>query len=107
MPISPKKDDSSVNGEGLVFTADLLPFATRGYLPEISLVAAIFEDAVRCVRRAKGSVTHGDSSAAREWMASERIDWPFAFRNVCDFLGVDANVVRMRLRIAGSRGSNR
>jgi hypothetical protein len=65
--------------------------------PEISLVAAIVEDAVRCALRSDGSVTHRDSSDATEWMGSERPDLRFAFLNVCDFLGVDAQVARARL----------
>jgi hypothetical protein len=74
-----------------------LPERTATSLPEISLVAAIFDDAVRCARRSGLSVTHRQSEEALEWIASERRDWPFAFANVCDFLGMDAHVVRMRL----------
>ena len=85
--------------DDIVFTANLLPQGTRVCQPEISLVAAIFADAVHCVRRAGGGVTHRQSSEASEWIASERRDWPFAFVNVCDFLGVDAKMVRTRLRV--------
>jgi hypothetical protein len=74
------------------------------FVPEISLVAAVFEDAVNCVRRGSRGVTHRQSSEASEWIASERSDWPFAFLNVCDFLGLDAKVVRTRLRIGSERG---
>jgi hypothetical protein len=51
-------------------------------------------------------VTHRQSSEAFEWIASERRDWPFAFVNVCDLLGVDAKAVRKRLRIAEKGGGN-
>ncbi len=85
--------------DAIVLTANLLPNETRTCLPEISLVAAIFEDAVRCVQRASRGVTHDQSSEAFEWIASDRRDWPFAFVNVCDFLGVNATAVRKRLRI--------
>jgi hypothetical protein len=54
----------------------------------MSLMAAIFKDALRCTRRVNGSVTHRDSSEAAEWIASERSDRPFAFVNVCEVLGV-------------------
>jgi hypothetical protein len=69
----------------------------RARLPEISLLAAIFEDAVRCVRRTRGGLTHRDSKDAADWIASGRSDWPFSFVNVCDLLGLDAEVVRARL----------
>ena len=93
------KDDLSLADDGIVFNANVLPHGARGWLPEISLVAAIFEDAVRCVQRASGGMTHRESSEAFQWIASERRDWPFAFVNVCDFLGVDVKTVRTRLRV--------
>jgi hypothetical protein len=92
-------DQSTVGDCGIVFTANLFPRGTRVFLPEISLIAAIFEDAVHCVQRASRGITHRQFSEAVEWIASERCDWPFAFVNVCDLLGVDANTVRKRLRI--------
>src|SRR5437016_5164174 len=92
-PDQATRDDSTSADDGIVFTANLVPYGTRGLLPEVSLVAAIFEDAVRCVQRASGGVTHRQSSEAFEWIASERRDWPFAFVNVCDFLGVNAKAV--------------
>lgn len=101
-----EKYDSVIGGDGVVFTANLLPDGTRVCMPEISLVAAIFEDAVRCVQRAGRGVTHRQSSDASEWIASERRDWPFAFLNICDFLGVDATVVRARLRIGNESASH-
>jgi hypothetical protein len=93
----PTKNDFTNADDGSVFTANLLAHETRVCLPEISLVAAIFEDAIRCAQRASSGVTHRQSSEAFEWIASERRDWPFAFVNLCDFLGVDAKAVRKRL----------
>jgi hypothetical protein len=95
---SDARGDATTAEKDIVFTVNLPSARARGVcFPEISLVAAIFEDAVRCARRANGGVTHRDSSEAVEWIASERSDWPFAFVNVCEFLGVDAQVVRARL----------
>jgi hypothetical protein len=94
------RNDSTLSDDG----GGVLPSSQRGArvrLPEVSLVAAIFEDAVRCAQRTGRSVTHRQSEEAHEWIASERRDWPFAFVNVCDFLGVDAERVRMQLRIGG------
>jgi hypothetical protein len=92
-------DDSTIADDGIVFTANLSPYGTRVCRPEISLVAAVFEDAVRCVQRGSPGVTHQQSADALEWIGSERRDWPFDFVNVCDFLGMDAKAVRTRLRI--------
>jgi hypothetical protein len=96
-PDQAASDDSTIADEGIVFTANFSPHGTR-VCPEISLVAAVFEDAVRCVQRGSRGVTHQQSSDAFEWIASERRDWPFDFVNVCDFLGMDAKAVRTRLR---------
>jgi len=91
--------DQKILGDDIVFSASLLPQGAQACLPEISLVAAIFEDAVHCARRDGRAVTHRQKSEASEWIASERRDWPFAFVNVCDVLGMDAKVVRTRLRV--------
>jgi hypothetical protein len=96
-------DHATIADGGIALTANLLPHGTRGCLPEFSLVAAIFEDAVRCVHRASRGVTDRQFLDAVEWIASERGDWPFAFVHVCGFLGVDAAAVRKRLRIWDER----
>src|ERR1051326_5002523 len=98
-PEQTASDDATIADDGIVFTANLTPHGTRVCRPEISLVAAVFEDAVRCVQRGSRGVTHQQSSDACEWIASERRDWPFDFVNGCDFLGMDAKAVRTRLRI--------
>jgi hypothetical protein len=103
-PDQATSDYSTIADDGIVFSANLPAQGTRVCLPEISLVAAIFEDAVRCLQRASRGVTHRQFSEAFDWIASERRDWPFAFVNVCDLLGVDAKAVRKRLRI-GDEGS--
>jgi hypothetical protein len=92
------RKDTAIADDGIEFPADLLPGAQL-FLPEISLVAAIFEDAVRCVQRAHLGVRNREWLEAFEWIASERHDWPFAFVNVCEFLGVDPSGVRARLGV--------
>jgi hypothetical protein len=87
---------------GIALTANLLPHGPRVRLSELSLVAAIFEDAVRCVHRASRGVTHRQFLDAVEWIASERGDWPFAFIHVCGF-SAGAAAVRKRLRICDER----
>ena len=73
------------------------------------LAAAVFEDALRCLMRnadAHCGRRWREFEAARSWFKDDRRDWPFAFVNVCDFLGVNAKAVRTRLR-AGSAGASR
>jgi hypothetical protein len=106
-PDQPASDDSTIADAGIVFTANFSPRGTGGSSPEISLVAAVFEDAVRCVQRGSRGVTYQQSSDALEWIASEQRDWPFDFVNVCDFLGMDAKAVRTRLRIYDVRPHSR
>jgi hypothetical protein len=90
---------------GIAFTANLLAPGTSACLPEISLVAAMLEDAVRCVQLANRGVTRRQFLNAFEWIASERCDWPFAFVNVCGFLKMDPAAVRKHLRIWGERAA--
>jgi hypothetical protein len=92
-------NDAAIADDGTEFLASLLRPGAQLFLPEISLVAAMFEDAVRCVRRARPGVTNREWLEAFEWIASERHDWPFAFVNVCDFLGLDSSGVRARLGV--------
>jgi hypothetical protein len=89
----------AIADDGIECRANLPRRGAQLFLPEISLVAAILEDAVRCVQRARPSVTNRQWREAFEWIASERHDWPFAFVNICDFLGVDSRGVRARLGV--------
>jgi hypothetical protein len=102
--------DQATSDRSTIANGGIARAASVSCLPEISLVAALFEDAVCCAQRASRSVTHQQSWEAREWFASERSDWPFAFVNVCDLLGIDAKAVRKylgiderRARVAGPR----
>jgi hypothetical protein len=63
------RNDSTLSDDG----GGVLPSSQRGArvrLPEVSLVAAIFEDAIRCAQRTGRSVTHRQSEEAHEWIAS-------------------------------------
>jgi hypothetical protein len=67
----------------------------------MQLVAAILEDALLLITRQAG-VRRGrrrkDFLDAWNWLWNERRDWPFAFKNVCDLLALDASAVRRRVR---------
>jgi hypothetical protein len=72
-------------------------------LPEVDLVAAILEEAVRCIQGPNRSVTRRQHQEALQWITVERHDWPFSFINVCKLLGMDAGAVRSGLGVPGSR----
>ena len=97
----------AIADDGVELTANLSPRRAAVWLPEISLVAAVFKDAVRCAQRAGGGVTHEQSAEALEWIASERSDWAFSFVNVCDVLGMDVDAVRKSLQGDGHRHHRR
>ena len=68
--------------------------------PEMHLVAAILEDAVSCLTRNAGARRgrrRRELVEARTWFQDECREWPFAFVNVCELLGLDAAAVRQRL----------
>jgi hypothetical protein len=69
-----------------------------GDMTSLAALAAIFEDGVRC-QRARPGVTNLEWLEAFAWIASERNDWPSAFVNICDFLGVDSSGERARLKV--------
>src|SRR5437870_5754151 len=82
--------------------ASLLPAqcARRGSPPqcgELRLVAAVFEEALRCILRNAGAHCGRrwrEFEEAQSWFKDDRRDWPFAFANVCEFLALDASAVR-------------
>ena len=38
-----------------------------------------------------------------QWLLAEETDWPYSFACICEVLGLDANAVRHRLRVAPER----
>jgi hypothetical protein len=81
----------------------LLPcqYAVSGprLVSELALVAAILEDALRSVsRRDPYGPRRREFTEARAWLLDNDRTWPFAFRNVCDLLGVDAAALRESVR---------
>jgi hypothetical protein len=63
--------------------------------PEQHLMAAVLEDAIATLRRPPG----GPRRRARlqdevlAWLGSPDRTWPFAFRSICDALGLDPGAV--------------
>src|SRR5262249_55423510 len=80
-----------------VLPAQLLYASDRAKCGELRLVAALFEDALRCMVRnvdIRNGPRSRDFAEAHAWFRDERRDWPFAFSNVCEFLALDASEVR-------------
>ena len=98
-----------------------------GRTPELRLMAAVLEDAIRSFCQCAGSRGVRSQRLFREtaeWFASHDVSWPFAFENICDALVVEPDWIRrlltrwqsnqkaaggpavipsIRLRVAGSR----
>jgi hypothetical protein len=129
IPIDDRVDDGPLACEQLlpVQLADLL-HGTPRRTPELRLMGAVLEDAIRCFCQCAGSPGVRSQKLFREtgdWFESHDASWPFAFENVCDALGLDPGWIRrlltrwrsdrtraagwpapipnVRLRIAGSR----
>ncbi len=68
---------------------------------EARLALAIVEDAILTVRLTSGVRTaraHRLAAEAWAWLSSRDRNHPFAFENLCDYLGVDAGWLRRGLR---------
>lgn len=78
-------------------------------LPEVSLMAAVLEDAVHCIQKNmhahRGRARREFLDACR-WVFDGERRWPFAFENVCDTLGLSPGAVRRsvgELLLAGAK----
>jgi len=84
-----------------ILPSQLTPDTSHVPGPEIRLVAAVLEDALQCITKnvnARYGRRRRDFSEAYRWLWADNRDWPFAFRNVCDLLGLNASAVRQRIR---------
>ncbi|MCW5890439.1 MAG: hypothetical protein KIT14_07785 [bacterium] len=65
--------------------------------PEKRLMLAVLEEAVATFQRTardpgrRAQRLHGE---AVDWFASRDVSWPYAYRNVCDALGIEADWLR-------------
>lgn len=69
--------------------------------PELALMRAVMEDAVRCYQKQFVSTRRRAVRFAREaeaWLFSDDTEWPYAFLNVCTALGVNPEYIRRGLR---------
>jgi hypothetical protein len=71
---------------------------------EMRLALAVVEDAIMTVRLTTGVATPRARRLARDasaWLASRDTTHPFAFENLCDYLGLSAAWIRSGLRRGG------
>jgi hypothetical protein len=69
--------------------------------PELRLMAAVLEEALRTFCGCAGSSGRRSQRLFREaaeWFASSDASWPFAFENICDALGLEPDWIRQLLR---------
>jgi hypothetical protein len=69
--------------------------------PEKRLMLAVLEDAVGTFQKhtsASGRRARRLFSEAEEWFLSDEAEWPFAFVNVCEALGLEPGYMRSGLR---------
>ncbi|MFN8641093.1 MAG: hypothetical protein U0802_05315 [Candidatus Binatia bacterium] len=74
---------------------------SRALRPERALALAVLVQAVLDVQRFQGSgMAHHRRlhDQAWNWIDSNARDWPFAFVNLCDAFGLEADEVRVSLR---------
>ena len=84
----------------VMLPAQMIDRRRLAQIPEVRLVTAMLDDAVRCIMcnvGARRGARRRQFLEARDWLWDDMRDWPFAFANVCDLLGLDATAVRERL----------
>ena len=67
---------------------------------EKSLMYAVLKDGIRCFYKHVGATRRKHrrmSAEAEEWLLEDSWDYPFAFRVICDTLGIDPDCLRQRL----------
>jgi hypothetical protein len=68
--------------------------------PEKRLMLAVLEEAVGTFQKyAFATTRQGERvfTEAEHWFASDDVEWPFSFRNVCDGLGLESGYIRSGL----------
>jgi len=68
--------------------------------PEKMLMFAILVDAISCFDKLSpvaGMSRNRRFTETRNWLSSNRRDWPFSYLNICEALGLDPNYLRRGL----------
>ncbi|MBI3800441.1 MAG: hypothetical protein HY268_26130, partial [Deltaproteobacteria bacterium] len=78
-----------------------LPLGFAETNPEMKLMRAVLEDAIRCYAKRWSTQEKQSQRLAQEaeaWVFCEDLDWPLSFLNICTVLGIDPDYVRRGLR---------
>jgi hypothetical protein len=76
---------------------------------EQRLMLAVLVDAVNVLHSWKGTgsaLKRRNFAEAVQWINSQGNHYPFSFDNVCDALGIEAGLLRSRLRVLTARPAN-
>lgn len=66
------------------------------------LMEAVLDDALNVMRMPVGAVRRTDRRNTLDWFADDDTDYVFAFRRICDTLGLDPWMIRAQLAHDGS-----
>lgn len=58
---------------------------------------AVLEDALRILVCSDANDVGRRVAETRDWVLRDDTEWPFSFRNLCDALDIDADILRRRL----------
>jgi hypothetical protein len=81
--------------------------AWAGSTPQVALAKGILTQVKQDLRRFRGAQDAVGREMYRDafsWVASNDCAWPYSFRNVCEALGLQAEVLREEL-LAGTEGN--
>ena len=74
-----------------------VPFTWRW--PEQVLIAAIIEDAEKCLKDPADLRKRRDQNEARDWFLDKHSHYICSFSECCDWLGINKNYVLKKLRV--------
>ena len=87
--------------DSLVLAEYFETFRRKTHLePEKRLMLAVLDDAIACFQKyvsAREGRRKNNVGETEEWFLEENSEWPFAFENICDVLGLDPHYLRQGL----------
>ena len=82
------------------------PWASDSSGP-VALMRAVLGEAARCIERGRQRRHHRLAVEAEDWVRCDSREWPFAFANICDVLGLDVDATRARFLADPKRPADR
>ena len=77
------------------------PDVVHAGAPELNLMRAVMEDAVRCYQKQFVPGPRSNLALSRDaakWFFDDDTAWPYSFLNLCSALGLNPSYIRRRLR---------